>query len=70
MRAKTLNELKALCEYFFSDPKDFDENAIIKRWKDKSVNKLMCKVGHAVAYYGQNKKLVEKAHINNRKRVR
>jgi len=40
-------------------------------WLDgKSVNKLMCKVGHAVTYYGQNKKLVEKAHINNRKRVR
>ena len=41
IRAKTLNELKEVCAYFFSDPKDFDENAIIKRWKDKSVNKLI-----------------------------
>ena len=40
-------------------------------WCDgKSVNQLMCKVGHAVAYYGQNKKLVEAAHLKNRKRVR
>ena len=39
-------------------------------WCDgKSVNQLMCKVGHAVAYYGQNKSLVEKAHLKNRKRV-
>tara|TARA_B100001245_G_scaffold148314_1_gene110916 strand:+ start:73 stop:1506 length:1434 start_codon:yes stop_codon:yes gene_type:complete len=41
IRAKTLNELKEASAYFFSDPKDFDENAIIKRWKDKSVNKLI-----------------------------
>jgi len=41
IRAKTLNELKEACAYFFSDPKDFDENAIIKRWKDRSVNKLI-----------------------------
>ena len=41
IRAKTLNELKEACAYFFSDPKDFDENAIIKGWKDKSVNKLI-----------------------------
>jgi len=41
IRAKTLNELKEACAYFFSDPKDFDENAIRKRWKDKSVNKLI-----------------------------
>ena len=40
-------------------------------WCDgKSINQLMCKVGHAVAYYGQNKALVEKAHLKNRKRVR
>lgn len=40
-------------------------------WCDgKSVNQLMCKVGHAVTYYGQNKKLVEAAHLKNRKRVR
>jgi micrococcal nuclease len=35
-----------------------------------SVNKLMCKVGHAVEYYGQNKKLVEAAHLRNRKKVK
>jgi len=33
-----------------------------------SVNKLMCKQGHAVEYYGQNKKLVEAAHLKNRKK--
>jgi micrococcal nuclease len=36
----------------------------------KSVNSLMCKVGHAVQYYGQNKELVESAHLKNRKRVK
>ena len=35
----------------------------------KSVNSEMVKVGHAVAYYGQNKELIEKAHLKNRKRV-
>ena len=40
-------------------------------WCDgKSVNQLMCKVGHAVAYYGQNKDLIESAHLKNRKRVK
>ena len=39
-------------------------------WCDgKSVNQLMCKVGHAVAYYGQNKALIEKAHLKNRSKV-
>ena len=39
-------------------------------WCDgKSVNQLMCDVGHAVPYYGQNKSLVEQAHLENRKRV-
>ena len=35
-----------------------------------SVNKLMYKVGHAVEYYGQNKKLVEAAHLRNRKKIK
>ena len=40
-------------------------------WCDgKSVNLEMCKVGHAVAYYGQNKKLIENAHLKNRKKVK
>ena len=39
-------------------------------WCDgKSVNSEMVKVGHAVAYYGQNKDLVEAAHLKNRKRL-
>ena len=39
-------------------------------WIDgKSVNKLMCEAGHAVEYYGQNKSLVEQAHLKNRKRL-
>lgn len=33
-----------------------------------NVNLQMCKEGHAVKYYGQNKKLVESAHLANRKR--
>ena len=41
IRAHTLNELKDSCTYFFSDPTDFDRDAAIKRWKDKSVNKLI-----------------------------
>ena len=35
----------------------------------KSVNSEMVKVGHAVAYYGQNKELIEKAHSKNRSKV-
>ena len=31
-----------------------------------NVNILMCTKGHAVKYHGQNKALVEKAHIKNR----
>ena len=41
IRAKTLIELKDACIYFFSDPEEYDEKAILKRWKDKSVNKLI-----------------------------
>ena len=38
-------------------------------WCDgKSVNQLMCKVGHADAYYGQNKQLVEADCLRNRKK--
>ena len=33
----------------------------------KSVNLMMCNDGYAVKYYGQNKKLVEEAHMKNRK---
>ena len=33
-----------------------------------SVNSLMCKQGHAVPYYGQNKDDVEAAHLKNRKK--
>ena len=33
-------------------------------------NLEMCKKGYAVAYYGQNKKLVEGQHIKNRKKVK
>jgi len=39
-------------------------------WIDgKSVNQTMCDKGYAVAYYGQNKSLVEEAHLKNRKRL-
>ena len=39
-------------------------------WIDgKSVNQIMCDKGYAVPYYGQNKELVEEAHMNNRKRL-
>ena len=41
IRAKTLNELKDMTGYFFSDPVKFDPNTAAKRWKDKSVNKLI-----------------------------
>ena len=35
----------------------------------KSVNLMMCNEGYAVKYYGQNKKLVEEAHMKNRKKL-
>jgi|TARA_Y100000004_G_scaffold121938_1_gene137078 micrococcal nuclease len=35
----------------------------------KSVNMALCKAGHAVPYYGQNKALVEKAHMKNREKL-
>ena len=35
----------------------------------KSVNMKLCKAGHAVQYYGQNKSLVEKAHMKNREKL-
>ena len=39
-------------------------------WIDgKSVNQKMCDKGYAVPYYGQNKELVEQAHLKNRKRL-
>jgi len=39
-------------------------------WIDgKSVNQKMCDKGYAVPYYGQNKELVEEAHLKNRKRL-
>ena len=41
IRAKTIKELKEACAYFFTDPKEYDDKAISKRWKDKSVNKLI-----------------------------
>ena len=43
IRSKTITELKDACTYFFSDPEEYDEKAIVKRWKDKSVNKLINK---------------------------
>ena len=35
----------------------------------KSVNLKLCKAHHAVQYYGQNKSLVEKAHMKNREKL-
>ena len=35
----------------------------------KSVNSALCKAHHAVPYYGQNKSLVEKAHMKNREKL-
>ena len=35
----------------------------------KSVNMKMVKAGHAVQYYGQNKSLIEKAHMKNREKL-
>jgi glutamyl-tRNA synthetase len=41
IRAKTLNELKDITGYFFSDPVTFDHSAAAKRWKERSLNKLV-----------------------------
>src|SRR6056300_1325640 len=35
-----------------------------------NVNLAMCKEYYAVQYYGQNKKLIEDAHIKNREKVK
>ena len=35
-----------------------------------SINKLMCKQGHAVEYYGQSKESIEEQHLKNRKKVK
>ena len=35
----------------------------------KNINLDMCEKGYAVHYHGQNKKLVEKEHLKNRKRL-
>ena len=35
----------------------------------KSVNMKMVRAGHAVQYYGQNKNLIEKAHMKNREKL-
>tara|TARA_B100000315_G_scaffold97278_1_gene89447 strand:+ start:9591 stop:11015 length:1425 start_codon:yes stop_codon:yes gene_type:complete len=37
-RTKSLKELNLFTDYFFTDPTDFDEKAISKRWKDESIN--------------------------------
>ena len=36
---------------------------------DKSVAKIMCETGHAVAYFGGAKADVQKQHIKNRKKL-
>lgn len=35
----------------------------------ENINLAMCKKGHAVAYYGQNKEDVQEAHLANRKKL-
>ena len=40
-RAKSLSELVEFSDYFFDDPKSYDEKSVRKRWRDKSVTELM-----------------------------
>lgn len=40
-RMKTLNEIMNLSDYFFTDPENYDQKAVSKRWKDKDVNILL-----------------------------
>ena len=35
----------------------------------KNLNLQMCKEGYAVAYYGQNKKLIETEHLKNKRKL-
>ena len=35
----------------------------------KNINLQMCKEGYAVAYYGQNKKLIQNQHKKNKKKL-
>ena len=38
-------------------------------YEDKSVSKIMCETGHAVAYFGGAKADVQKQHIKNRQKL-
>ncbi len=40
-RIKTLKDITHKTNYFFDDPTEYEEKAVRKRWKDKSVNELM-----------------------------
>ena len=41
LRAKSLTELQDISEYFFEDPKSYDEKASRKHWKDNTVSSLV-----------------------------
>ena len=40
-RVKSLNDMQEMTEYFFTDPTDYDKNAVKKKWKDETVNALI-----------------------------
>ena len=42
-RVKSLLDMQELTAIFFEDPNTYDEKAVKKKWKDKSVNKLIAK---------------------------
>ena len=42
-RVKSLCDMQEMTTMFFEDPNNYDEKAVKKRWKDKSVNKLITK---------------------------
>jgi glutamyl-tRNA synthetase len=42
-RVKSLRNMQDMTSYFFEDPKEYDERAMRKKWKDNSVNELLTK---------------------------
>ena len=40
-RVKSLSELRNLSAFYFQDPENYEEKAVRKRWKDKSINEFV-----------------------------
>ena len=48
-RVKSLRDMQNMTSTFFEDPKEYDEKATRKKWKEKSVNELIAKFENSLA---------------------